>query len=134
MAARLGIMEDIQPIVLQTLRHIPKHHAATPNTSPFKTQHAQHAQHDTSPLKPNLASAHGLPKAGKMQSSTSPAAIAAQDVSQETLLRVHSLFRQPHCVKMRHLAFMLLSRLGGLPPTLYRPMEEPEVAGTQGVY
>ena len=59
-------------------------------------------------------------------------AAAAGPVAHETLVRVHAVFSQQQDVKLRHLAFMLLSRLGGLPPTLYRPLEEPEALGAQG--
>ena len=64
---------------------------------------------------------------------TGDSAAAASPVARETLVRVHALFSQQQDVKLRHLAFMLLSRLGGLPPTLYRPLEEPEAVGAQGM-
>ena len=60
-------------------------------------------------------------------------AAAASPVAHKTLVRLHALFSQQQDVKLRHLAFMLLSRLGGLPPTLYRPLEEPEAVGAQGI-
>lgn len=54
------------------------------------------------------------------------------EVSTEVLQRVHALFTQHSDVRMRHLAFMLLARLGGRPPTLYVPHEELEAANAQG--
>ncbi|DBA90183.1 TPA: hypothetical protein ACH3X1_003489 [Trebouxia sp. C0004] len=111
---RLGIMEDLQPITLQALRSPSLASPADPHSPPFQTQqHAQHAQHGT------------VPSTAERQD------MAAGQVEQDTLLRLHSVFSQQHSVKLRHLAFMLLSRLGGLPPTLYRPLEEPEVVGPQ---
>ena len=114
-ADRLGVMEDLQPITLQALRSPSPASPAHPHSPPFQTQqHAQHAQHGT------------VPSTAERQD------MAAGQVEQDTLLRLHSVFSQQHNVKLRHLAFMLLSRLGGLPPTLYRPLEEPEVVGPQG--
>ncbi len=108
-------MEDLQPITLQALRSPSPTSPADPHSPPFQTQqHAQHAQHGT------------VPATAQRQD------IAAGKVEQGTLLRLHSVFSQQHSVKLRHLAFMLLSRLGALPPTLYRPLEEPEVVGPQG--
>jgi len=111
-------MEDLQPITLKALRSQSPANPADPHSSPFQTQqhvqHAQHAQHGT------------VPAIAERQD------MAAGQVEQDTLLRLHSVFSQQHSMKLRHLAFMLLSRLGGLPPTLYRPLEEPEVVGTQG--
>lgn len=112
LADRLGIMEDLQPITLQALRIPSPASPADPHSPPFQTQ--QHAQHGT------------VPATAERQD------MAAGQVEQDTLLRLHSAFSQQHSVKLRHLAFMLLSRLGGLPPTLYRPLEEPEVVGPQG--
>ncbi|KAL0042600.1 hypothetical protein WJX79_004833 [Trebouxia sp. C0005] len=111
---RLGILEDLQPITLQALRNPSPASSADPHSPPFQIQqHAQHAQHVT------------VPSPAERQD------MAAGQVEQDTLLRLHSVFCQQHSVKLRHLAFMLLSRLGGLPPTLYRPLEEPEVVGPQ---
>ena len=53
-------------------------------------------------------------------------------VSKRTLARIHALFKQHSDVRLRHLAFMLLARLGGMAPTLYVPNEEPEAANAQG--
>ncbi len=118
LADRLGVMEDLQPITLQALRSQSPASPADPHSPPFQTQqHAQHAQH----------AQHGtVPATAERQD------MAAGQVEQDTLLRLHNVFSQQHSVKLRHLAFMLLSRLGGLPPTLYRPLEEPEVVGPQG--
>ena len=101
LTCRLGIMEDLQPLVLSALSHNP----SSPQLNP------------TTP--------------GQLLPMGDPAA-AAGPVAHETLVMVHALFSQQQDVKLRHLAFMLLSRLGGLPPTLYRPLEEPEAAGAQG--
>ncbi len=118
-------MEDLQPIVLQALRTPTPINPSNPHSPPTQTQQfAQHAQHDLPPLTPAEGQGPGH----------RPSTSAAEQVTQETLLRVHSLFSQQHSMKLRHLAFMLLSRLGGLPPTLYRPLEEPEVAGPQGMH
>ena len=115
LACRLGVMEDLQPITLQALRVLSLSSPADPHSPATQTQQlSQHAQHTS------------RPSTGEAQ------AVAPGRVTQETLLRVHAVFCQQHSVKLRHLAFMLLSRLGGLPPTLYRPLEEPEVVGPQG--
>ncbi|KAL0049504.1 hypothetical protein WJX82_003747 [Trebouxia sp. C0006] len=117
---RLGVMEDLQPITLKALRSQSPANPADPHSSPFQTQqhvqHAQHAQHAQHGTVPPIAERQDM---------------AGGQVEQDTLLRLHSVFSQQHSMKLRHLAFMLLSRLGGLPPTLYRPLEEPEVVGTQ---
>jgi len=111
-------MEDLQPITLQALRSPSPAGPADSHSLPFQTQqHAQHAQHAQHGTVPSTAVRQDM---------------AASQVEQDTLLRLHSVFSQQHSVKLRHLAFMLLSRLGGLPPTLYRPLEEPEVVGPQG--
>ena len=81
--------------------------------------------HNPSPPKPD----HTTPA---QQPPTGDSAAAAGPVALETLVRVHAVFSQQQDVRLRHLAFMLLSRLGGLPPTLYRPLEEPEALGAQG--
>lgn len=100
---RLGILEDIQPIVLSAMSY--------PSLPP--------------PADPNPPAQLAL---------TSHSAAPADPVTHATLVRLHDVFSQQYDVKLRHLAFMLLSRLGGLPPTLYRPQEEEsEAAGGQGV-
>lgn len=91
---------------------------------------------DIQPIALSALSGHtpSRPHADPTTPPTSDSAPAAGPVAHETLVRVHALFSQQQDVKLRHLAFMLLSRLGGLPPTLYRPVEEnPEAAGAQGV-
>ncbi|KAL3144474.1 hypothetical protein ABBQ32_004214 [Trebouxia sp. C0010 RCD-2024] len=97
---RVGILEDIQPIVLSALSHTP------------------------SPPPPD-------PTTPAQLAPTSHTAVAASPATHATLVRVHAVFSQQHDVKLRHLAFMLLSQLGALPPTLHRPQEEPEAAGGQ---
>ena len=69
---------------------------------------------------------------GGCADSTTASGVATGQASKQTLLRLQSLFRQHACVQLRHLAFMLLARLGGIPPTLYMPVEEAEHASTQG--
>lgn len=118
LACRLGVMEDLQPITLQALRDLSLSSPADPHSPPTQTQQlAQHAQHSQHASHPSTGGTQGAALGG---------------VTHETLLRVHAVFCQQHSVKLRHLAFMLLSRLGGLPPTLYRPLEEPDVVGPQG--
>ena len=137
---RLGIMEDIQPIVLTALGHTPPQPLPNPLTPAVQPKQGfpqlgppQHAQHgpsishlDLQPGTEDLAAARSATAAAR-------AAISAKDpVSNQTLVRLHALFSQQYDVKLRHFAFMLLSRLGSLPPTLYRPLEESELAGNQG--
>ncbi len=48
------------------------------------------------------------------------------------LRRLHALFNDPAEVQQRHLAFMLLSLLGGEPGTLYREPEDEDLEDAEG--
>ena len=134
-------MEDIQPIALAALSRATLQPQPDPITLAVQPQHVpQHAQHGLPQLGPqhaqhypnpvNLAPPHPTDDSTAADAATSP--VGAALVTQGTLIRLHALFSQQNDTKLRHLSFMLLSRLGGLPPTLYRPSEEPEPAGAQG--
>lgn len=127
-------MEDVQPIALAALSHTPSQSQPDPAAPAAQPQHAlqhglpQHAQHYPTPISLDQPQ----PTFDSSAATAATSSVVAAPVTHGTLVRLHALFSQQHDTKLRHLAFMLLSRLGGLPPTLYRPSEDPEPAGAQG--
>lgn len=77
--------------------------------------------HTSPPGAAKPGGAHSQSKSGSAAQSRAP--------SVAVLSQLHSLLSAHDDVRLRHLAFMALMRLGGLAPTLFREEEEFAAAG-----